>query len=172
MKLITLNVDESIIEELMEALKKYPEEKLTINDEPVLEITMDEIAEITDEEDEIEDYFMIDEEDNIMPFEVEIEKDPDYDEEGTAEVHIYFENGAHYFGFFETLNEVQESIDDEDYYFSGFVIVKTLDHNTIKNSIIEMIERRDFFEAFDDMEDYDDDDDDLELDDIDPIRRN
>lgn len=174
MKLITLNVDESILEELLEKLKSYPSDKLKVNDEPVLDdITMEDIINIEDE-DEYEDYFMINEDEEIMDFEVELNEDPDYDEDGTTEVDIIFENGRRYFGFVITMEEVSEYIEDDDYYFSGFVIVKQVEHSIVKNAIIDMIERRDFFEAFDDYDndDYDDDDYDTDLDDIDPVRRN
>ena len=173
MSLITLNVDESIKDELLKTLKQFPDDKLEINSEPVLdeeEVMTFEV--ITDLEEDLEeelydmDYFF-NEKDEIINFKIEIEDNGDEVDAFVKEVRIIFETGDVFFGYFAVKEEVMYSVEDEGYYFGMYVVVDQIDEDTIRKVIKEMIYSEEFMDAFEKMDFIEDD-----LDDIDPIRLN
>jgi len=125
MALITLNIDEDIYQEVIAKLEEFPENKIQINQEAIIEEKFDDIDLDEQEDDDEEDYFMfIEDDDSVMNYEVEIIEDIGYDD--TREVQITFENGRKFFAYYSLIDEVSYTIEEEDYYFSGFIIVKEL----------------------------------------------
>lgn len=169
MALITLNIDEDIYQEVIAKLEEFPENKIQINQEAIIEEKFDDIDLDEQEHDDEEDYFMfIEDDDSIMNYEVEIIEDIEYDD--TREVQITFENGRKFFAYYSLIDEVSYTIEEEDYYFSGFIIVKEITETIIRVSIEELIYNEEFYDAFEEVNDEDNQD--QKLRNIDPIRRN
>lgn len=167
MPLITLNIDESIEDKVLEFLNKLPKELVQINEEAMLEDN--EIQEeIDDDSIDAEDYFMFIDDDNIMPFEFDLIGDEETDM--VFEVHMEFENGRRFFAFYVTGEDVNTALEEEGYFFSQFVIVSSLEDQNIRTSIEELIYNEEFYDAFDELPDSEEED--KNIDGIDPVRLN
>ena len=166
MPLITINVDDSIKDEFLKLLEQFPEDKIQLNDEAVIE-ELDFVVE--DEEEDEPEYFMFqtDEEEDIMPFEFDILGDDEEDK--IFDVQIEFVNGRRFIGFFTKIEDVQHAVMEEEYFFSDFIILPEIDLDTVRNAITELIYNEEFFDAF---EEISEDDSDTDIDEIDPIRFN
>ncbi len=154
MPLITIDVDESIKNDVLQSLNNFPKDKIKINRDAM--ISPSELEKI-DEEDEMpeldlddNDYFMLLESGKIMYFNFDLVTDPEFDEE--VEVRLEFENGRRFLAFFTSMELVESVIESEDYYFSGFVIVSQLDQTHIRTTIEELVHNEEFFDAFEEID--------------------
>lgn len=180
MKLITLNIDESILSELLEKLKEYPEDKLQINEDAVIRDASinDIVEELDDFEDTIEDdYFMLDDDNNLIEkYEVEIiGMDEDDDEDDITQVSVKFESGKHYWALVMETEDFINDVKDIGYCHVDYIIMPKAEKKAIEAMVEDMIYSRIFLDAFNDNDDYDFDDEDdpnLDLDDVDPVRFN
>lgn len=169
MALITINVDDDIYDDVIKKLDEFPKEKIQINDEAMIEDKYEEIdLDDEEEDDDEEDYFMfLEEDDSIMEYQVDIIEDIEFDD--TREVQITFQNGRKFMAYYSLLDEVSYTVEEEDYYFSGFIIVKEITESVVRNSVEELIYNEEFYDAFEEVKEGEDG---TTLNNIDPVRRN